>query len=233
MAASSPDDLFLRLEASAQLTRMTDEVWPTGFRSATISLAELEQVKKIGTIIRQGRVVRIGASEVMMESGSYTPVPDTLYIDGSADALARLEPVPVFRGKQITLQSVRYCQQVFSAAFIAHVEATYNDEKLKNELCRAVPHPNKAIDWFIVNLQTNQNGLAWTTQPKTAAWLSRARLDWFGTVLPPAPTDPAQAAEFSAAVQARIRGTCAKLEQLIGQLPEKDVARVKSELARF
>ena len=226
MAASSPDDLFLRL-------RMTGEVWPTGFRCATISLAELEQVKKIGTIIRQGRVVRIGASEVMMESGSYTPVPDTLYIDCSADALARLEPVPVFRGKQVTLQSVRYCQQVFSAAFIAHVEATYNDDKLKNELCRAVPHPDEAIDWFIVNLQTQQNGLAWTTQPKTAGWLSQARLDWFGTVLPPAPTDPAQAAEFYAAVQARIRGTCAKLEQLIGQLPEKDVARAKSELARF
>ena len=168
-----------------------------------------------------------------MEEGTYKPVPDTLYIDCSADALAKLEPVPVFRGKQITLQSVRYCQQVFSAAFIAHVEATYDDDKLKNELCRAVPHPDEAIDYLIVNLQTHRNGLAWAAQPKTRAWLSQARLYWFGTFLPPAPDDPAQAAEFYAAVGAQVQAICAKLEQLIGQLPEKDAARSKAQLARF
>ncbi|KAF2479425.1 pyridine nucleotide-disulfide oxidoreductase-domain-containing protein [Neohortaea acidophila] len=233
MAATSPEDLFLRLEKAVQLTRMTEKVWPTMFKCATISLAELEQVKNIGTIIRQGRVVSIGEEEVIMEQGSYRPAPDTLYIDCSADALAKLEPVPVFRGRQITLQSVRSCQQVFSAAFIAHVEATYPDDETKNALCRAVPHPDETIDWLIVNYQTHRNGLAWASHPKTAAWLAQARLDWFGSLLPPAPSDPAQAAEFYAAVGAQVQALCTKLEHLIGQLPERDAVRAKAQLARF
>ena len=43
--------------------------------------------------------------------------------------------MPVFAEDRITLQSVRTCQQVFSAAFIGHVEAAYDDEAHKNELC--------------------------------------------------------------------------------------------------
>ena len=233
MAATSPEDLFLRLEKCLQIARLDDKLWPTMFRCATVSLLELEQIKKIKTIVRQGRVVRIGADEVTMENGTYRPIPDTLYIDCSADALAKLEPVPVFRGKQITLQSVRYCQQVFSAAFIGHVAATYDDEKLKNKLCRVIPHPDEAIDYLIVTLQSHRNGLAWAAQPKTAAWLAQARLDWFGTFLPPAPTDPGQAVQFHAAVTAQIEGICTKLEQLIGQLPEKDAARAKAQLSNF
>ncbi|KAK3718638.1 hypothetical protein LTR37_004855 [Vermiconidia calcicola] len=233
MAATSPEDLFRRLETRKQLLRMDETILPSMFRCATVSIAELEQVKRIGTIVRQGRVVRLSASEVTMESGTYKPVPDTLYIDCSADALAKLEPVPVFRDRNITLQSVRYCQQVFSAAFIAHVEATYSDDKSKNELCRVVPHPDEAIDYLIVNLQSHRNGLRWSSQPKTAAWLANARLDWFGTFLPPAPKDPAQAEEFYSIVAARMQALCAKLEQLIGQLPETDVARAKAQLARY
>lgn len=232
MLATSPEDLFLRLEACTQILRMTDKIWPTMFRCATISLAELDQIKRITNIVRMGRVTSISADEVTLDNGTYKPVPDTLYIDCTADALAKLEAVPIFRGKQVTLQSVRYCQQVFSAAFIAHIEATYDDDDLKNELCRVVPHPDEAIDYFIVNLQTHRNGLAWAAQPKTAAWLSQARLDWFGTFLPPPPEDPAQAIEFYKAVGAQVQGICNKLEQLIGQLPEKDAARAKAQIAR-
>ncbi|EGP86998.1 uncharacterized protein MYCGRDRAFT_42715 [Zymoseptoria tritici IPO323] len=232
MEASSPEDLFLRLEKHKQLIRMTDQVWPSMFRCATVSLAELEQVQKIGNVIRQGRVVSLEANKVTMENGDYQPGPDTLYIDCSADALAKLEPVPVFRGKQITLQSVRYCQQVFSAAFIAHVEATYDDEKLKNDLCHVVPHPDESIDWFIVTLQSHRNGPKWSAQPKTAAWLAQARLDWFGKLLPPAPSDPEQVPAFWAAFGAQVQALCEKLEILIGQLPEKDAARAKAQIAR-
>ncbi|KAK5174542.1 uncharacterized protein LTR77_001622 [Saxophila tyrrhenica] len=233
MEASSPEDWFLRMEAAEQVVRLTDSVWPTMFRCATVSLAELEQIKKIKNIIRQGRVVRIGTNEVMMEQDSYIPVPDTLYTDCSADALAKLEPVPVFRGRNITLQSVRYCQQVFSAAFIAHAEATYDDDSKKNELCRVIPHPDEAMDFLIVSLQSHRNGLRWAAHPKTAAWLSQARLDWFGKFAPTPPEDPAQAVEFQKVMRQRVEGLCAKLEQLISQVPGKDAARAKAQLARF
>jgi len=233
MAATSPEDLFLRLEACNQLSRLSDKVWPTMFRCATVSHLELQQIKKITNVVRQGRVLEIGAKEVRMEQGSYVPVADSLYIDCSADALGKLAPVPVFSGKRITLQSVRYCQQVFSAAFIAHVESLYDNDEMKNELCRVVPHPDEAIDFMIMNFQSHRNGLRWATQPKTATWLAAARLDWFGTLLPPPPPDPSQAAEFRAVLVQQIQGICSKYEQLISQLPEKDAARVKAQLSGF
>lgn len=234
MAATSPEDLFLRLQSSLQLTRLDEQVLPTMFRCATVSLAELEQIRKITKIIRQGRVVRLTADEVSLERGTYKPVPDSLYIDCTADGLAKADPVPVFLGNQITLQSVRHCQQVFSAAFIAHVEATYgNDEVKKNGLCRVVPHPDEVMDYLIINIQSQKNGLRWNAEPQTVAWLAQSRLDLFGTLLPQAPEDPAQAAAFYQAVTAQIEGICAKLEELIGQLPEKDASRAKAQLARF
>jgi hypothetical protein len=233
MEATSPENLFMRLEDCTQLMRMSDKVWPTMYRCATVSLAELEAIKTIGTITRQGRVVRLRAGEVKMEHGTYTPQVDTLNIDCSANALTKFEPVPVFRDKHITLQPVRQCQQVFSAALIAHVEATYADDKLKNELCRAIPFPDEAEDWLTVTLQGHRNALAWAAHPKTAAWLSRARLDWNGALSPSAPTDPVQAAKFRAAVEARIRTLCAKLEQLIDQLPKHDGARGDTQLAKL
>ncbi|KFZ20439.1 hypothetical protein V501_00141 [Pseudogymnoascus sp. VKM F-4519 (FW-2642)] len=234
MAATSPEDLFLRLQSSLQFTRLDEQVLPTMFRCATVSLAELEQIRKITKIIRQGRVVRLTVDEVTLERGTYKPVPDSLYIDCTADGLAKTDPVPVFLGNQITLQSVRQCQQVFSAAFIAHVEATYgNDEIKKNWLCRVIPHPDEAMDYLIVNIQTHKNGLRWNAEPQTVAWLAQSRLDWFGTLLPQAPEDPVQAAAFYQAVAAQVEGICAKLEELIDQLPEKDASRARAQLARF
>jgi len=234
MEAVSLDDLFSRLEEAKQVTRMTAKVRPSMFRCATISFAELEQIRRVGTIVRQGRVVRIETGEVTMEQGTYRPQPDTLYIDCSADALAKIEPVPVFRGRSITLQSVRYCQQVFSAAFVAHVEATYgNDDAAKNDMCRVVPHPDEAMDYLVVILQSHLNGLKWASHPQTAKWLSQARLDWFGTLLPEAPTDPEQAEGFFAQVAAQVQALCSKLEELIEHLPEQDAIRAKAQMAIY
>lgn len=233
MSATDPDDMFRRLEASRQLLRLDENIWPSMFRCATISLAELEQIKTIRTIIRKGRVVRIDADEVVLEQGRYRPAAKTLFIDCTADGLAQLAPVPVFQGRQIYLQPVRYCQQVFSAAFIAHVEATYPDEARKNELCHVVPHPDRPLDYLAVSLRTHRNGLRWASYPRTAAWLRQARLDWFGTRASSWPEDPAKAAKLKAVMAAQIEGLCSKLEQLLGQGSGEDAIEAKPALAKF
>ncbi|KJZ71812.1 hypothetical protein HIM_08783 [Hirsutella minnesotensis 3608] len=227
MAATSVSDLFKRLDASGQLLRLSDKVWPTMYRCATVSAAELEQIRKIETVVRMGRVVRIGKDEVVLERGSHRPNPDTLYIDCSADGLAKLGPVPVFKGNQITLQSVRTCQQVFSAAFISHVEATYDDEKVKNELCRPIPHPHESTDWLIDAILNFRNRLRWEAEPKTAAWLGQARLNW--DPLPPL------SEEGRAELQTRakmIETLAEKLQKLLGDMPEKEAEKAKAQIAR-
>ena len=214
MSALSFEDLFLRLENLGQLIRLDKNVWPTMYRCATISTAELEQIKRIETIIRQGRVVSINTNKVALEQGSYDPIQDTLYVDCTADALAKLEPVPVFNGKHIVLQPIRHCQQVFSAAFIAHIEASYEDEKAKNALCRVIPHPNKTIDYLVTSFQSQQNALRWEREPKTAQWLKQARLDWFGKFLPSPPEDPVELAEYSNEIRVLTEAFCSKLIEL-------------------
>lgn len=229
MKATSPDDMFRCLEAGGRLLRLDDQVWPTMYRCATIAKAELDQIKRVATIIGQGRVLRIGKDVVTMENGTYIPVPDSLYIDRTADGLAKLEPVPVFQGRHITLQAVRWCQQVFSAAFIAHIESTYNDDKFKNDSCPVVPHPNVPADYITGRIETFQNGLRWNAEAKTAPWVRSAGLDIFGGLLESVAKLSAIPTEF---IKADIEDSCSKLEQLLDQFPEDEASRANQELER-
>lgn len=230
MAATSLEDLFKRLESGQQLMRLSDEVWPTMFRCATVSVAELEQLRKIKNIVRQGRVASIANDEVRFNSGgSYQPQADTLFVDCTADGLEKREPVPVFNGNRITLQPVRPCQPVFSAAFIAHAEAAYADDETRNRLCRPIPHPDQSHDWLLITL-LNGATMQWFSQPKTAAWLAQARLNWFSTMIPPMPDDPEQKQEAMQNMVTRTRASCEKLKVLLGQLPREDAERVQAQI---
>ena len=175
--ATSITDLFNRLEASGQLLRLNDTVRPSMYRCATVTVTELEELRRIGRIVRLGRVRSIGVQEIVLDSGSIATSPDVLHIDCAADGLERRPPVSVFDGDQITLQPVRTCQPVFSAAFISHVEASYADEAEKNELCTAIPHPDSDIDWLRTALANALNTARWNSDPDLSAWLRGSRLD--------------------------------------------------------
>lgn len=217
-AATSAADLLLRLEAGGQLLRLTDEVWPTMFRCASVSLVELVALRKISNIVRLGRVRHIGADEVTLEGGTFSPVPDTLYIDCTADGLEKRPAVPVFSGNTITLQAVRTCQQVFSAAFIAHAEAACGaDEARKNDLCRPVPHPTLPLDWLVTRVHDYTDMMRWYAEPELAAWLAQARLDWHGKWAPPLPDDPEERAAAGQVRVAQIKALRGKLQHLIDE----------------
>jgi hypothetical protein len=149
------------------------------YRCATVTEAEIEALRSITSVIRMGRVRRIGRAEVVMEHGSIATSPGTVHIDCTADGQERRPVLPVFDSDRITLQAVRTCQQVFSAAFIGHVEAAYDDEDLQNELATVVPHPNTDIDWLRVALANGMNAARWSQDEDLATWLSAARLDPF------------------------------------------------------
>lgn len=218
LAATSVTDLFQRLEACGFVARLTDEVWPTMFRCASVSMAELEAIRKISNIIRLGRVRHIGADEVTLEGGKFSPAPDTLYVDCTADGLEKRPAVPVFSGNTITLQAVRTCQQVFSAALIAHVEAAYGeDEASKNAICRPVPHPTLPIDWLSARVHDYTDMMRWYAEPKLANWLAQARLDWHGKWAPPLPEDPGERAVAGQARVAQTKALCDKLRHLIDE----------------
>ena len=180
--SATAEEMFQRLNANDILWRLDDTVAPTMYRCATVTPAEFEALKRVTHVVRMGHVQRIHAQGLELEGGSY-PLPEqTLYIDCSADGLAKRPPQAIFQGQRITLQTVRFCQQVFSAAFIAHSEVAYADDAEKNTICTVVPHPDTAEDFIRVTLANTLNGAAWSQDPALAEWLADARLDGFSAV---------------------------------------------------
>ena len=118
-------------------------------------------------------------NEIKFKDTTIPTTPSTLHIDCSARAVPVTEQYPVFDGDTITVQTVRSYQPVFSAAFIAHIEANYDDEALKNELCKVVPLPNHDVDWLVGAAAQMQNQYRWSQEPGIREWLIENRLDGF------------------------------------------------------
>lgn len=188
--ATSIGDLFDRLVGCQQLLRLNDQVRPRMYRCAIVSPAELQQLRRIEDVVRLGHVRRVEECEIVLDGGTIPTSAETLHIDCSADGLEQRPAIPVFGDSRITLQPVRRCQQVFSAAFVAHVEAAYSDNSVKNDLCVPIPHPDSDLDWLRTTLATNRNHLRWAEDAGLQEWLDNSRLDAFRSRRPQLPSDP-------------------------------------------
>ena len=103
----------------------------------------------------------------------------TLHIDCTADGLKRREVSSVFTKNRITLQTLRACQQIFSAAFVAYVESNYGSEAEKNALCTVVPHPDFDTDYPRILLSDTLNARRWSADQRLNNWLENSRVDGF------------------------------------------------------
>jgi hypothetical protein len=178
--ATSVADLFERLERGGQMLRIDRTVWPTAFRGATLSILEVEALSTIKDVVRKGRVRRIERDAIVLERGKVDVASDDLYVDCTAKAFSRCSPVPVFNGDQITLQQVRPGRLSFSAAFIAHMEAVYDDDAIKNDLCAPIPTPDIAADLPRSMLADLRNGRRWATEKALRPWIAEHRLSGAG-----------------------------------------------------
>lgn len=217
--AASVDDLFLRLEDAGALLRIDPAIRPAMYRCATVTHAELDQLRRIGDVVRMGHLLRIDADETVLDGGAVRTDPSALYVDCTADGAEKRPTTPIFEADRITLQSVRGCQQIFSAALIAHVEAAYPDDAARNEVCVPLPHPDTDLDWLRVALADYGNQLRWLEDPELTAWLAAARLDLFGHLmghlLAPASAKPRVRDRILRIARSVLSATATKLDQLI------------------
>ncbi|MEM9516866.1 MAG: NAD(P)/FAD-dependent oxidoreductase [Actinomycetota bacterium] len=200
-AATSVDDLFARLEAGGVLVRLDPSVEPQMFHAATVSAAELAALRTIRNVVRLGRVGRIGPDRIELRDGALETTPDHVHVDCSASAIPKQEPVTIFDGHVLTPQTVRAYQPAFSAAVIAWVEAHYDDDDMKNEICGIVPIPNDRTDWIGLTIANALNMRRWMAEPELSAFLSTNRLNGFAAKI--AEVDPDD--EEKQAVLARLR----------------------------
>jgi hypothetical protein len=216
--ATSVADLFARLEEAGSLLRLDPAVRPAMYRCATVTHAELDELRRIRDVVRMGHVKWVEPDKIVLEGGETaldtSADAPSLVIDCTADGAEQRPATPVFGG-HITLQSVRGCQQVFSAAFIAHIEATRRDEDSKNELCTPVPHPDSDLDWLRLAVADNRNQLRWLDDPELTAWLGASRLDAVGQLTPALPDKPRVRERAMGLVRAAIAAATENVERLL------------------
>jgi NAD(P)-binding Rossmann-like domain len=176
-AASSIQHLFELLDAHGQLLRIDPNVVPTRYRCATVSQAELAQLRRIRHIVRLGHVRSIERDRIVLEHGDIPTNAEALHVDCTASGIRSRPAMPVFAGESITLQPVRTCQQCFSAALIAHVELTHETDDRKNALCRPISLPIRAKDWLTMFSANLRNQGLWMSTPDMREWIARSRLD--------------------------------------------------------
>jgi hypothetical protein len=181
--STSIEDMFDRLEDVGVFVRLDKQVRPSMFHGATISPLELAELQKITQVVRKGRVTQINPNQIVLENGTIPTTENTIHVDCSASAIATLKTKLVFQGDVITPQTIRSYQPVFSASVIAYIEAKYDDDKKKNNLCQVVPLPNKDTDWIKMTAMQMVNQMSWSQEPELRKWVKENRLDGFGKIV--------------------------------------------------
>ncbi|RBP52795.1 NAD(P)/FAD-dependent oxidoreductase [Arenicella xantha] len=222
--AESLDDLFVRLEAGGVLLRLDKNVKPAMFHGATVSQEEATQLRRISNVVRHGRVSRIGLNEITFADTAIATTPNTLHIDCSARAVPVTETYPVFNGDTVTVQTVRSYQPVFSAAFIAHIEANYDDEAIKNDICKVVPLPNHDVDWLIGAAAQMQNQYRWSQEPGLRDWLIQNRLDGFTALVQPSDEATPEQMQLLGKLKELVPMVIANLPKLMGEAMQRKQA---------
>merc|ERR1719347_601313 len=83
--ATTPGDFYRRMENDGVTMRLDDTIWPTRNKCATVSLPEIEELKKVKNIIRQGRIAKIEEGLLVFENESTVVTHSSwLHVDCSA-----------------------------------------------------------------------------------------------------------------------------------------------------
>lgn len=226
-AANSMTDLFDRLESAGVLMRLDKNVRPQMFHGATVSQDEAEQLRRIKNIVRHGRVKELKLGKICFAETAITTPNNTVFIDCSARAVPVTDSFPVFEGNNICVQTVRTYQPVFSAAFIAHIEANYDDEAVKNDICGLVPLPNHDSDWLLGLAAQMKNQYRWSQEPGLREWLMSNRLDGFTALTVPDETTTPEQMEVLGRMKAAVPGAIEGVKRLMPEIVAAQAQRAQ------
>lgn len=214
-AATSKSDMFDRLERCGYFLRLDPTVRPTMFHGATISQAELAELRRVKDVVRKGRVASITAENITFVNGRSEPSLGHVMVDCSASAIKDNVIKPVFKDNVITPQTVRAYQPVFSAAMIAWVEANIEGEAEKNSLTGVVPLPDD-LDTFVRMTAANMmNQALWGQNKPLRKWMRESRLDGFSKLVSGVGADETKKVEILTRMKQSAMPAMAKLQSFL------------------
>jgi hypothetical protein len=178
MAASeSVEEVYERLEEDEVVLRTDRAVVPTMMKGGTVSLRELEQLRRIGNVVRLGHVERIEPHQIVLEQGSIPTTPDHLHVHCAASGLSDNPPRAIFTDDTITLQLVTRVGLTLSGALQGFLESTGRTTEEKNTLCPPAAMPHTPFDYLRVVMAGIRTEMGWQEAPDLQAWVDGSRLN--------------------------------------------------------
>jgi hypothetical protein len=173
--ATSPDDLFLRMEATEVMMRVDRGVTPSMAKTPTLAHWELDRLRTIENVVRLGHIRHVEPGRLVCVDGDADIDPSALVVHCAASGLRYPPLVPVWGSSEITLQCVA-TGPIFGAAVAGYVEATRDDDVEKNRLCPPHSLPNTPSDWPETILQGALGSQALATEPDLMRWSNATSL---------------------------------------------------------
>ena len=178
MAASeSVNEAYERLEEDRLMLRTDQAVVPTMMKGATVSLEELEQLRRIHNVVRLGHVERIEPDQIVLEHGVFPTAPDHVHVHCAASGLSDNPPRAIFADDTITLQLVTRVGLTLSGALQGFLESTGRTTDEKNVLCPPTAMPHTPFDYLRAVSAGIRTEMGWQEAPDLQEWLERSRLN--------------------------------------------------------
>lgn len=175
--AASVDDLFLRLEDAGIMLRIDRSRTPTMARAPTLGRWELDLLRGVEDVVRRGHLRRVERGRLLLDDGEVRIRADALVVHCAARGLRREPGVPIWGRDAIRIQPVRAGFPCFGAALIGYVEATRDDDALKNRICLPTPYPSTPADWVGMTAQGTRSAMTFGAHPDIAAWARTVALN--------------------------------------------------------
>ena len=209
--ATSPDDLFLRMEAAGVMLRVDPRVTPSMAKTPTLAHWELDRLRNIENVVRLGHVRHVEPGRMVCAGGEVAIDRNALVVHCAAPGLRYRPLVPVWESGSITLQCVA-TGPLFGAALAGYVEATREDDAEKNRLCPPHPYPNTPADWPRLIVQGARGSQALATEPDVKRWAHATSL--YRSRIPAERAGDADVADAVARVGAVAESGLARLAEL-------------------
>jgi len=172
---------FPELERRGHISRLDPKITPTKWRCATVSPDELDDLRSIKNVIRQGRVLCVTPTSMNMEKDIHgLSIENHILVDCTSNGLPAKPVIPIFQEDKIVLQSLIMCQPIGSAAIIGRAEAVMKSEDRnveKNSLFLPCSSPEMIRDFIPAMLRSLRTQLLIGSIKGVGSWWRRCRLN--------------------------------------------------------
>ncbi len=175
--SESIEQVFDQLERRDVVVRLDPSIEASMLKGATVSLGELDQLRRVTGVVRLGHVTQIGSDRIILEQGSVPTGPTQLHVHCASPGLSDNPPRPIFTDDTILLQPITRVSLSLSAGLLGVVEASGRPTAEKNRLCPPNMWFDTPFDWMRHLLTGMRTELGWQEAPDVQAWLETSRLN--------------------------------------------------------